>query len=163
MGMMVVDRTHRGLDSEGYKRFLPAFGRAENEFVGWRVEEVVPNSMMAQVVDSGQAILVDLLTNQAGTFVVSRLPLRDARARSSAHLAWCVARSSGIDDAAAAGRSAACRANFRTRRARADRGAAPVLAHDRELRRRERAGDGGQAQAVARGADRRDGASPGRD
>ena len=51
---------------------------AQHEFVGRRVEEVVPNSLMAQVIDSGQAILVDLLTNQAGTFLVSRLPLRDA-------------------------------------------------------------------------------------
>ena len=79
MGMMVVDRAHRVVwISEGYKRFLPALGRAEHEFVGRRVEEVVPNSLMAQVIDSGQAILVDLLTNQAGTFLVSRLPLRDA-------------------------------------------------------------------------------------
>ena len=79
MGMMVVDRGHRVVwISEGYKRFLPALGRAESEFVGRRVEEVLPNSLMAQVIDSGQAILVDLLTNQAGTFLVSRLPLRDA-------------------------------------------------------------------------------------
>ncbi len=79
MGMMVVDREHRVVwISDGYKRFLPALGRAESEFVGRRVEEVVPNSLMAQVIDSGQAILVDLLTNQAGTFLVSRLPLRDA-------------------------------------------------------------------------------------
>ena len=80
MGMMVVDREHRVVwISEGYKRFLPALGRAESEFVGRRVEEVVPNTLMAQVIDSGQAILVDLLTNQAGTFLVSRLPLRDAQ------------------------------------------------------------------------------------
>ncbi|MBK6862951.1 MAG: sigma 54-interacting transcriptional regulator [Ideonella sp.] len=79
MGMMVVDRAHRVVwISEGYKRFLPALGREEHEFVGRRVEEVVPNSLMAQVIDSGQAILVDLLTNQAGTFLVSRLPLRGA-------------------------------------------------------------------------------------
>jgi transcriptional regulator with PAS, ATPase and Fis domain len=44
--------------------------------VGRRVEEVVPNTLMAQVIDSGQPILVDLLTNQAGTFLVSRVPLR---------------------------------------------------------------------------------------
>jgi hypothetical protein len=50
-----------------------------SEFVGRRVEEVVPNTLMAQVIDSGQPILVDLLTNQAGTFLVSRLPLRDAQ------------------------------------------------------------------------------------
>jgi transcriptional regulator with PAS, ATPase and Fis domain len=80
MGMMVVDRGHRIVwISEGYQRFLPALGHAEADFVGRRVEEVVPNTMMAQVIDTGQAIVVDLLTNQAGTFLVSRLPLRDAQ------------------------------------------------------------------------------------
>ena len=79
MGMMVVDRSHRIVwISDGYKRFLPALGHEESDFVGRRVEEVVPNTLMAQVIDSGQPILVDLLTNQAGTFLVSRLPLRDA-------------------------------------------------------------------------------------
>jgi transcriptional regulator with PAS, ATPase and Fis domain len=78
MGTMVVDREHRVVwISEGYKRFLPALGRAEGDFVGRRVEEVVPNTMMGQVVESGQPILVDLLTNQAGTFLVSRLPLKN--------------------------------------------------------------------------------------
>jgi len=38
---------------------------------------VVPNTLMAQVIETGQPMLVDLLTNQAGTFLVSRLPLRD--------------------------------------------------------------------------------------
>src|SRR5438128_3636759 len=33
---------------------------------------------MAHVVDTGQPMLVDLLTNHAGTFLVSRLPLRNA-------------------------------------------------------------------------------------
>jgi transcriptional regulator with PAS, ATPase and Fis domain len=79
MGVMVVDRQHRIVwISEGYKRFLPALGHEERDFVGQRVEEVVPNTLMAQVIESGQPILVDLLTNQAGTFLVSRLPLRDA-------------------------------------------------------------------------------------
>jgi transcriptional regulator with PAS, ATPase and Fis domain len=78
MGTMVVDREHRIVwISEGYKRFLPALGHAESDFVGRRVEEVVPNTLMAQVIDTGQAILVDLLTNHAGTFLVSRLPLRN--------------------------------------------------------------------------------------
>jgi transcriptional regulator with PAS, ATPase and Fis domain len=78
-GMMVVDRAHRVVwISDGYKRFLPALGfDSEADFVGKRVEEVVPNTLMAQVIDSGRAIMVDLLTNQAGNFLVSRLPLRD--------------------------------------------------------------------------------------
>ncbi len=79
MGTLVVDREHRVVwIDEGYKRFLPALGRAESEFVGRPVEEVIPNTLMAQVVDTGQPILVDLLSNSAGTFLVSRLPLKDA-------------------------------------------------------------------------------------
>ena len=78
-GMMVVDRNHRIVwISEGYKRFLPALGfDSEQAFVGRRVEEVVPNTQMVQVLESGRAMLLDLLTNQAGSFLVSRLPLRD--------------------------------------------------------------------------------------
>jgi transcriptional regulator with PAS, ATPase and Fis domain len=78
MGTMVVDREHRIVwIDDGYRRFLPALGHAEDDFVGRRVEDVVPNTQMGQVVDSGSAILVDLLTNQAGTFLVTRLPLRN--------------------------------------------------------------------------------------
>jgi transcriptional regulator with PAS, ATPase and Fis domain len=78
MGMFVVDRQHRIVwISDGYRRFLPALGHAEESFIGKRVEEVVPNTLMPQVVETGQPILVDLLTNQAGSFIVSRLPLRD--------------------------------------------------------------------------------------
>jgi transcriptional regulator with PAS, ATPase and Fis domain len=79
MGMMVVNRDHRIVwISDGYKSFLPALGfDSESQFVGQRVEDVVPNTLMAQVIESGRPILVDLLTNKAGTFLVSRLPLRD--------------------------------------------------------------------------------------
>ncbi len=79
MGMMVVDRQHRIVwISDSYRQFLPALGfeRAE-QFVGRLIEDVVPNSLMGQVIDSGKAILVDLLSNPAGTFLVSRLPLRN--------------------------------------------------------------------------------------
>jgi transcriptional regulator with PAS, ATPase and Fis domain len=79
LGMMVVDRQHRIVwISEGYKHFLPALGfEREQDFVGRPVEEVVPNTLMNQVIDSGRPIVLDLLTNKAGTFLVSRLPLRD--------------------------------------------------------------------------------------
>jgi len=78
-GMMVIDRNHRVVwISDGYKRFLPALGfNDEHEFVGKRVEDVVPNTQMLQVLDTGKPVLVDLLTNKAGTFLVSRLPLRN--------------------------------------------------------------------------------------
>ncbi|UDF35581.1 UNVERIFIED_ORG: sigma 54-interacting transcriptional regulator [Shinella sp. XGS7] len=79
-GMLLLDREHRVVwISEGYKRFLPALGfDSETEFVGRKVEEVVPGTLLAEVIDSGRPILVDLLSNKAGTFLVSRLPLRDA-------------------------------------------------------------------------------------
>ncbi len=78
-GMLLIDREGRVVwINEGYKKFLPALGfeRAE-EFVGRPVEEVIPNTLMRHVVETGKPILVDLLTNKAGAFVVSRLPLRD--------------------------------------------------------------------------------------
>ena len=79
MGSMLVDRQHRIVwISESYKQFLPALGfDSAADFVGKRVEEVVPNTLMNQVIDTGKPILVDLLSNQAGTFLVSRLPLRN--------------------------------------------------------------------------------------
>jgi transcriptional regulator with PAS, ATPase and Fis domain len=78
-GMMLVDRDGRVVwINEAYKKFLPALGfeRVE-DFVGRPVEEVVPNTLMRHVIESGKPILVDLLSNKAGTFVVSRIPLRD--------------------------------------------------------------------------------------
>jgi transcriptional regulator with PAS, ATPase and Fis domain len=78
-GMMLVDRSGRVVwINEGYRRFLPALGfeRAE-DFVGRPVEQVVPNTLMRHVLETGKPILIDLLTNKAGTFVVSRIPLRD--------------------------------------------------------------------------------------
>jgi transcriptional regulator with PAS, ATPase and Fis domain len=78
-GMMLVDRSGRVVwINEAYKRFLPALGFARAEdFVGKPVEQVVPNTLMRHVLETGKPILVDLLTNKAGTFVVSRIPLRD--------------------------------------------------------------------------------------
>ncbi|MGH8737415.1 MAG: sigma-54 interaction domain-containing protein [Burkholderiales bacterium] len=78
-GMMLVDRGGCVVwINDSYKRFLPALGfeRAE-DFVGKPVEQVVPNTLMRHVLESGKPILLDLLTNKAGTFVVSRIPLRD--------------------------------------------------------------------------------------
>ncbi|HTH77592.1 MAG TPA: sigma 54-interacting transcriptional regulator [Ramlibacter sp.] len=78
-GMLLVDRDARVVwINEQYKRFLPALGfeRAE-DFVGHPVSEVVQNTQMHRVIRTGKPILIDLLSNRAGTFVVSRIPLRD--------------------------------------------------------------------------------------
>ena len=76
-GMFLVDRSGRIVwVNEGYKRFLPALGFSSvDQFVGRPVEEVIHNTQMREVLESGKPILIDLLTNKAGTFVVSRIPL----------------------------------------------------------------------------------------
>jgi transcriptional regulator with PAS, ATPase and Fis domain len=78
-GMMLVDRDCRVVwINDAYKRFLPALGfERPEDFIGRPVEEIVPNTLMRHVVETGKPILLDLLTNKAGTFVVSRIPLRD--------------------------------------------------------------------------------------
>jgi len=75
-GMMLVDRAARVV---WINDFLPALGfEREEDFVGHSVSQVVQNTQMHQVLETGKPILIDLLTNRAGTFVVSRIPLRDA-------------------------------------------------------------------------------------
>jgi len=80
-GMLLVDRTGRVVwINEQYRRFLPALGFArEADFVGQPVSAVVENTQMHQVLQSGKPILIDLLVNKAGTFIVSRFPLRDGQ------------------------------------------------------------------------------------
>ena len=78
-GMLLVDREARVVwINDQYRRYLPALGYArESDFVGHLVSEVVHNTLMHQVLKTGKPILIDLLSNRAGTFVVSRIPLRD--------------------------------------------------------------------------------------
>jgi len=79
-GMLLVDRGARVVwINDQYRRFLPALGfEREEDFVGHPVSSVVQNTQMHKVLETGKPILIDLLHNRAGTFVVSRIPLRDA-------------------------------------------------------------------------------------
>ena len=78
-GMLLIDRDARVVwINEPYRRFLPAMGFArEEDFVGQPVTQVIDNTQMHEVLSTGKPILIDLLGNKAGTFVVSRIPLRD--------------------------------------------------------------------------------------
>ena len=78
-GMLLVDRSGCVVwINDQYRRYLPALGFAsEQDFVGQPVGEVIQNTQMQRVLETGKPILIDLLTNKAGTFVVSRFPLRD--------------------------------------------------------------------------------------
>lgn len=46
--------------------------------IGRPIEEVIPNSQMRQVVESGRPIMLDIMDFGDEAFVVTRLPLRDA-------------------------------------------------------------------------------------
>jgi len=78
-GMLLVDRSGRVVwINDHYRRYLPALGfEKEEDFVGRPVVEVVQNTQMGNVMETGKPILIDLLSNRAGTFLVSRFPLRD--------------------------------------------------------------------------------------
>ncbi len=76
-GMLLVDKAARVVwINDQYRRFLPALGFAqEQDFVGHAVSSVVQNTQLHKVLETGKPILIDLLTNKAGTFLVSRIPL----------------------------------------------------------------------------------------
>ena len=81
--MLLVDAQARVVwINEQYRRFLPALGYAqESDFVGHAVSSVVQHTQMHRVLETGKPILIDLLTNKAGTFVVSRIPIKDDAGR----------------------------------------------------------------------------------
>ena len=78
-GIMMVDRAGRLVwISDRYERYLNALGfSSPAEVLGRPVEEVVPNTLMREVVETGRPILLDIIENHSGSFVVSRFPLHD--------------------------------------------------------------------------------------
>lgn len=75
-GTVVVDRDARIIwINERYATRLGAISAANA--IGRAVEDVIPNSLMREVVTTGQPILIDLLETPDATFVVSRIPLKD--------------------------------------------------------------------------------------
>ncbi len=75
-GTVVVDRDARVVwINERYATRLGAISAADA--VGRAIEEVIPSSLMRQVVTTGQPILLDLLETPDTTFVVTRIPLKD--------------------------------------------------------------------------------------
>jgi len=59
-------------------RYADRFGFADPAAaIGRQVEEVIPNSLMREVVVSGRPMLLDVMQTRQGTLVVTRLPLKD--------------------------------------------------------------------------------------
>ncbi len=78
-GILVVDASARIVwTNDRWQRNMASLGFSTiEEIIGKPVEEVVPNTLMRHVVETGKPILLDVLENRAGTYLVSRFPLRD--------------------------------------------------------------------------------------
>jgi len=75
-GAMTVDRDARIVWMN--EKYATLLGLENMEAaVGREVEEVIPNSLMRQVVQEGRPILLDIMQFGERWFVVTRLPLRD--------------------------------------------------------------------------------------
>ena len=74
-GALIVDRAARIIWIND--RYADRLGIDPETAMGQEIEAVIPNSLMRQVVNTGQPILIDLLETAGQTFVVMRMPLRD--------------------------------------------------------------------------------------
>jgi len=62
-------------------RYLQLLGRKREEVMGRVTEEILPNSLMRQVVTTGQPIMLDIMDYGKASYVVMRVPLRDKQKR----------------------------------------------------------------------------------
>ena len=78
-GILVVDKSARVVwVNDRWQRNMASLGfSTTDQIIGRPVEEIVPNTLMRQVVETGKPILLDVLENKAGTYLVSRFPLHD--------------------------------------------------------------------------------------
>ncbi len=77
-GTVVVDRDARIVwINERYATRLGAI--SATDAIGRAIEDVIPGSLMRQVVTTGQPILLDLLETTNATFVVTRIPLKNSQ------------------------------------------------------------------------------------
>lgn len=79
-GALAVDRQARIVWIN--EKYVSTLGlRSVEEAMGREVEEVIPNSLMREVVQTGQPILLDILEFGDQSFVVTRMPLADEAGR----------------------------------------------------------------------------------
>src|SRR5690606_19057464 len=78
-GILVVDKSARIVwVNDRWERNIANLGfSSAADIIGKPVEEVVPNTLMRHVVETGKPILLDILENKAGTYIVSRFPLQN--------------------------------------------------------------------------------------
>lgn len=82
-GIVVVDDNAKIIwISDTYLSILPKLSiTSASHLIGRRAQEVIPNTRLHDVVETGQPMMMDLMVSSAGTFLVSRIPLRDSKGR----------------------------------------------------------------------------------
>ncbi|MDP9902862.1 sigma-54 interaction domain-containing protein [Variovorax ginsengisoli] len=82
-GIVLVDELTRIVwISDAYLPILPKLSINEaSQLIGRKAQDVIPNTRLHEVVATGQPVMMDLMVSSAGTFLVSRIPLRDKRDR----------------------------------------------------------------------------------
>jgi transcriptional regulator with PAS, ATPase and Fis domain len=75
-GAIAIDRTGRVVYVN--EKYLPALGLSRaSEAVGRPIEEIIPNSLMRRVVETGEPILLDIMELGREHLVVTRMPVED--------------------------------------------------------------------------------------
>lgn len=72
-------------------KYLQMLGYTEaREILGREVEEIIPQSMLRQVISTGDPILLDLMSVGGETLVVTRMPLTDSRGEIIGAIGFCL-------------------------------------------------------------------------
>ncbi|HZR72678.1 sigma-54 interaction domain-containing protein [Bradyrhizobium sp.] len=75
-GAIAIDRSGRVVYVN--EKYLPALGlKRTSEALGRPIEEIIPNSLMRRVAESGEPILLDIMELGGEQLVVTRMPIED--------------------------------------------------------------------------------------
>lgn len=75
-GTVVVDRDARVVWIN--ERYVKRFGVASaSDAIGREIEDIIPSSLMREVVRTGRPLLLDILDVEGESFVVTRIPIKD--------------------------------------------------------------------------------------
>jgi transcriptional regulator with PAS, ATPase and Fis domain len=79
-GAIAIDRSGRVVYVN--EKYLPALGLGDvSQALGRPIEEIIPNSLMRRVAETGEPILLDIMELGGEQLLVTRMPIEDERGR----------------------------------------------------------------------------------
>ncbi len=61
--------------SDTYLSILPKLSVSKvSQMIGHKVQDIIPNTRLHEIVQTGEPMMMDLMVSSAGTFLVSRIP-----------------------------------------------------------------------------------------